>query len=120
MASLDYKGHNSTSYIRYRINGKMFRKNIGKVCKAAAKQILYQFEEKLALHKMGISTPKQISLALFLQDYMEWVKYNQAPNTYLSKCLAQKNLLRFLESNLRGFDKYRFELQELSNAIIEK
>jgi len=120
MASLEFKGKHKTAYIRYRQNGKSFRKNIGKVCKATAVQMLQKFEETLSRHNMGIKAPNRVTLTLFLQDYMEWVQHNQAHNTYLSKCLSQKQLLRYLSTHERGYNKEYFELQELSTVLIER
>ena len=120
MSSLDYKDKTTTSYIRYYINGKRFRRNIGKVSKTVALQILHKFEDNLALKKMGIDAPQPISLITFIKEYMEWVRHNQAEKTYRSKNTSQKNLFIFLQtySNRRVISS--IELQDITSSTIEK
>tara|TARA_Y100000591_G_C21814771_1_gene689998 strand:- start:532 stop:1653 length:1122 start_codon:yes stop_codon:yes gene_type:complete len=119
MASLDYTSKDKTAYIRYRINGKMFRKNIGKVTKTVARKILSQFETTLALKKLGICEPKNILLADVMNEYVEWAKNNQSKNTYLSKCRSKKNIDVFLLTHVDEY-KHTFQLHELTTSLIEK
>jgi integrase len=117
MSSLDYRGKEKTSYIRYRINGRMFRKNIGKVSKTVAHQILRKFEDDLALSKTGIPTNKISQISDFFDLYLSHVKQEQAYNTFLSKQLSKDNFLKFLSVKKLSHIIY---IHQIDPSIIEE
>jgi site-specific recombinase XerD len=115
MASLRKVG--LSYYIRYRVNYRQFEKKIGhKITKATAHKILREFEEKLALQKVGINTPESITYKEFFKDYLIWVKSNQAKNTYSIKCSARKRFEEFLEKEFNTIS----QIQQFTTQVIEK
>lgn len=115
MASLRKVG--SSYYIRYRVSGKQFEKKVGKnITKAAANKILREFEEKLALQKVGISSPESVEIKPFLEDYLTWVKSNQAIQTFKLKRCAKGHFESFLDKEFN----YIFQIQQLTTQVIEK
>ena len=118
MASLDYKSKKKTSYIRYRINGKMFRKKIGKVSKAIALKILHRFEEELALRNMGIASSKSVAITEFFETYLSFVEKEQAHKTYLVKKLARDHFIRFL-NHAKNRYVHIIYLQDINQGIVE-
>jgi len=116
MASLRKIGQ--TYCVRYRKNGKEFSKKIGKnIPKATATKLLRQFEEKLALEKLGLKEPENILIAEFLEEYLQWVSKNQAPKTFEVKCCAKKHFGDFLNQKANSSVLY---LHEITTASIEK
>ena len=103
----------------YRENGKLRRERIGKVSKATATIILRQFEDDLALKKIGVTLPKHISIGMFMDEYMVRIKQNQAKNPYSSKCVSRRNITKYFQGTIKSFEK-NFQLHELSTPLIEK
>ena len=71
MASLRKIG--KTYYVRYRKNGKEFSQKLGSnITKAVAQKLLRQYEEKLALDKLGLREPESILISDFLDQYLHF------------------------------------------------
>jgi hypothetical protein len=113
MASLRKVGQ--SYFIRYRVNGRQFEKKVGKnITKAAAHKVLREFEEKLALQKVGITAPESVEIKPFLEDYLIWVKNNQAKNTFNIKRTVKKHFEGFLDKEYN----YISQLQELNTQMV--
>lgn len=116
MASLRKIG--KTYYIRYRINGKQYTVKLGtNISKAVALRLLRQYEEKIALKKLGLKDPENISINEFFNQYLDWTSKNQAKKTYEIKKGARKNFETFLNAKE---SKGVIFLQDITTAIIEK
>ena len=119
MASLDYNGKEKTSYIRYRVNGRSYRKNIGKTTLTTAKQIFRKFEDTLALNKVGINVPRSILLEDFFCEYFEWVQASQSKKTFEVKHNSKIAFMRFLNKRKSSLEK-SFTLQSITLSVVEK
>ena len=116
MASLRKIGQ--TYYVRYRVNGKEFSEKIGKnISKTIAQRLLRQFEEKLALKKLGLKDPENISINNFFDLYLNWVSKNQAKKTFDIKQVARKNIHIFLAQKE---NKHIVYLNDITTSLVEK
>jgi len=116
MASLRRIG--KTYYVRYRINGREFSENIGKnISKIVAQRLLRQFEEKLALNKLGLKDPEAILINDYLDMYLGWVCKNQAPKTYEIKKGARKTFELLLSKKEH---RHVIHLSDITTSLVEK
>jgi len=116
MASLRKVG--KTYYVRYRINGREYCENIGKnIPKTVASRLLRQFEEKLALQKLGLKDPELIAICDYLDLYLEWVSKNQAKKTFEIKKGARKTFASFLSQREH---RHIVHLNDITTPLIEK
>jgi len=116
MASLRKIG--KTYYVRYRKNGKEFSQKLGSnITKAVAQKLLRQYEEKLALDKLGLREPESILISDFLDQYLHWVSKNQAVKTFEIKSGARKHLDRFF--NQKDY-RHVVYMMDISTSLIEQ
>jgi len=114
MASLDYR-KNKTSYIRYRVNKRSSRKSIGVVSYETAMKILRKFDNDLALKKFCVLEDEEIEICVFLDEYFkDWVKKENAENTYTSKLFAKKKLLEYMQKS-----RQIIFIHDISTKVIE-
>lgn len=118
MASLHKRKDTNTYYISYRINGKQFKKGLGKVSREIALKAMRKLEDNLDLKKLGLQVPNKTTLKDFSKSYLEWVKNNQANNTLESKKVSIDHFKKFLSKTTK-YQADFFELHEITQELIE-
>jgi site-specific recombinase XerD len=109
---------NNVYQIMYRLNGKQFKKTIGKVSRTIANKALVKIEEDIALTKLGLNMPRKVELNGFFDEYLQYVKLNQAKKTHTQKVAAIKKFKRFLVSNKRRYNHVQY-LHTITPDVIE-
>lgn len=102
----------------YRENGTQKQVNLGHVSPTVARKCLAEFENKLAMRKMGIIEKQDITLESALCIYFAWCKNKQAKKTLEIKEFAARNFKRFIKSAKKsGLD---INMMEINNPLIER
>lgn len=109
---------NGVFYAMYRVNGKQFKKRIGAVPKTTALKCFLKLEEDLACTRMGLTLPKKIAIDMFFEEYLQYVKLNQAHKTYIQKKSSVNNFKHFMEDNHRKY-RHLTQLHNITPDIIE-
>jgi site-specific recombinase XerD len=93
MATLRKRGN--TYYADYRINGKRFRKTLGR-SKRIAELALKDIEVKIAKNELGFDKKDEALTKLF-EEYLSYSKTNHSPSTQKRYRAIIDNFKRFLE-----------------------
>jgi site-specific recombinase XerD len=118
MASLHKRKDTGSYYVSYRVNGKQFKKGLGKVSKSVALKALRKIEDDLELKRLGLSLPNRILFSEFVPKYLEWVKSNQSKKTLSIKEFALSSFSNYLNSRSETHSS-TVELGEISQIMIE-
>lgn len=126
MATL--RERNGTYFADYRINGRRFRKNLGR-SKRIAELALKDIEVKIAKNELGFDK-KDESLTKLFEDFLVYSKTNHSPNTQKRYKGIVSHFQRFLSSYpfitkvshlspklFEDYKRFRFE-EEIENRTI--